>query len=78
MILGRVKLDNTLLTCGQSNFNQVTAWSRNRTLVTVVGDTCATTEPPAPAARKSWTSSVSGFGRKGNSLSLIFQKVSSV
>ena len=35
-MLGRVKLDNTLLTCDQGNFNQITARSRNRALVTVV------------------------------------------
>ena len=38
----------TLLTYDQSNFNQITAWSRKKTLVTVVRDTCTTTEPPAP------------------------------
>ena len=32
-MLGRVKLDNTPLTCDQDNFNQITARSRNRTLV---------------------------------------------
>ena len=31
-MLGRDKLDNTLLTCGQGNFNQITARRRNRTL----------------------------------------------
>ena len=41
-MLGRVKLDNTLLTCDHGNFNQITARSRNRTLVTVVRDTCTT------------------------------------
>ena len=46
--LGRVKLDNTLLTCDRGNFNQITARSRNQTLVTVVRDTCITTVPPAP------------------------------
>ena len=46
MVLGRVKLDNTLLTCDQGNFNQMIAWSRNRTLVTVVRDRCTTTVPP--------------------------------
>ena len=35
-MFGRVKLDNTLLTCDQGNFNQITTRSRNRTLVTVV------------------------------------------
>ena len=47
-MLGRVKLDNTLLTCDQGNFNQITARGRNRTLVTVVRDTSTTTVPPAP------------------------------
>ena len=45
-MLGRDKLDNTLLTCDQGNFNQITVRSRNRTLVTVVRDTCTTTVPP--------------------------------
>ena len=44
-MLGGVKLDNTLLTCDKGNFNQITAWSRNRTLVTVVRDMCTTTGP---------------------------------
>ena len=48
MMLDRVKLDNTLLTCDQGNFNQITARSWNRTQVTVVRDTCTTTVPPAP------------------------------
>ena len=43
-----VKLDNTLLTCDQGNFNQGTAQSQNLTLVTVVRHTCSTTVPPAP------------------------------
>ena len=47
-MLGRDKLDNPLLTCDQSNFNQITARSRDRTLVTVVRDTCTTTVPPPP------------------------------
>ena len=46
-MLGTVKLDNTLLTCGQGNFNQIATRSRNRTLVTVVRDLCTTTVPPA-------------------------------
>ena len=46
-MLGRVKLNITLLTCDQGNFNQITAWSRNRTLVTGVRDTCTTPVPPA-------------------------------
>ena len=46
-MLGRVKLGNTLLTCDQGNFNQITACSRNRTLVTVVRDTCTITVPLA-------------------------------
>ena len=47
-MLGRDKLDNTLLTCDQGNFNQITARSRNQTLVTVVRDMCPTSVPPAP------------------------------
>ena len=47
-MFGRVKLDNTLLTCDQGNFNQITPRSRNRILVTVVRDTCTTTVSPAP------------------------------
>ena len=46
-MLGRVKLDNTLLTCNQGNFNQITVWSQNQTLVAVVRNTCTTTVPPA-------------------------------
>ena len=46
MVLGGVKLDNTLLTCDQGNFNQMIAWSRNGTLVTVLRDTCTTTLLP--------------------------------
>ena len=38
-MLGRIKLGNTLLTCGQGNFNQTTARTRSRTLITVVRDT---------------------------------------
>ena len=34
-MLGRVKLDNTLLTYDKGNFNQITPRSWNRTLVTV-------------------------------------------
>ena len=46
-MLGRVKLDNTLLTCDPGNFNQRTARNRDRTMVTVVkGGT--TTVPPTP------------------------------
>ena len=47
-IRGGVKLDNTLPTCDQGNFNQITTRSRNRTLVTVVRDTCTTTVTPTP------------------------------
>ena len=50
-MLGGVKLDNTLLTCDQSNFNQITARSMNQTLLTVVRDMCTTTVPPAPLFR---------------------------
>ena len=52
-MLGRVKLDNTLLTCDQGNFNQITARSRALTQVTVVRDTCTTTVPAAPHT-KAW------------------------
>ena len=48
-MLGGVKLDNTLLTCDQGNFNQITTRLRNRTLVTVVRDMCTTTVLPAPS-----------------------------
>ena len=41
-------MDNALLTCDQDNFNQITAQSRNQTLVTAVRNTCTTTVPPAP------------------------------
>ena len=47
-MLGRVKLDNTLLECDQGNFSQITAQSWDQTLVTVVRNTCTTTVPPAP------------------------------
>ena len=47
-MLATVKLDNSLLTCDQGNFNQITARSRKRTLVTVVGDTCTTTAISTP------------------------------
>ena len=33
-MFGRVKLDNTLLTCDQGNFNQITARSQNQTQLT--------------------------------------------
>ena len=47
-MLGRVRLDNTLLTWDQGNFNQIAARSRNRILVTVARDICTATVPPAP------------------------------
>ena len=47
--LGGVKLDHTLLTCDQGNFNQITTRLWNRTLVTVVRDTCTTTVLPVPS-----------------------------
>ena len=47
-MLGRDKFNKTLLRCGQDNFNQITAWIRGRTLVTVMRDTCTATVPPAP------------------------------
>ena len=46
-MLDRVKLGNTLLTCDQGNFNQITAWSRDRILVAVVRNMCVTTVSPA-------------------------------
>ena len=46
-MLGRVKLDNTLLTCDQGNFNEITARGRNRTLVTVVRDMCTFVARPS-------------------------------
>ena len=49
------KLNNTLLTCDQGNFNQATARSQNRIQVTVVRDTCTTTVPPAlPPLSRRW------------------------
>ena len=50
-MLGRVKLDKTLLICDHGHFNQITARSHNRTLFTVVRDTSTTTVPPAPRRR---------------------------
>ena len=47
-MLGRVKLDNTRLTCDQGNFNHITARSRNRIQFTEVSDACDTTVPPTP------------------------------
>ena len=46
-MLGRVKMNNTLLTYDKGNFNQMTARSWNRTVVTMVRDTSTTTVPPA-------------------------------
>ena len=37
-MLGKVKLDNTLLTCDKGNFNQITARSRNIILVAEMRD----------------------------------------
>ena len=45
-VLGRVKRDNTFLTCNQGNFNLITARNWNQTLVTMVRDMCTTTVPP--------------------------------
>ena len=53
-MLGRVKLENTLLTCDIGNFNEITARSRNQTLVTVMRDPCTTTVQPAPPITKMW------------------------
>ena len=47
-MVGRDKLDNTLLTYDKGNFNQITARSWNRNLVTVGRNTCTTTVPSAP------------------------------
>ena len=49
-MLGRVKLENTLLTCDKGNFNQITARSQNRSLVIVVRDTSTATVPPVPSS----------------------------
>ena len=38
VMLGRVKLDNTLLTCDWGNYNHITAWSWNWTQVTMVSN----------------------------------------
>ena len=67
-MLGRVKPDNTLLTCDQGNFNQITAWGRNQTLVTVVRDTCTTTVPPAPLCNFNVTSDTSHGGAVLNTI----------
>ena len=48
MILSWVKLDNTLLTCDQSNSYQTIARSWKRNLVTEVKTASATTVPPTP------------------------------
>ena len=53
-MLGTVKLDNTLPLSDQRNVNQITAQSRNPTVVTVVRDTCATIMPPARAKKTSF------------------------
>ena len=45
-MLGRVKLDNILLTYDKSNFNKITTRSRSRTLIKVVRDTCTNTVQP--------------------------------
>ena len=45
-MFGRVKLDNTLLTCDKGNFNQITAKSQNRTPVVI--HLCSSTVPLAP------------------------------
>ena len=44
-MLGRVKLNNTFLTCDKGDFNQRAPWSQNQIHVTVVRDTCTTTVP---------------------------------
>ena len=46
VMLGRGKLNNTLLTCDKGSFNEITAQSQNQTLVTVTRDMCTTTVPP--------------------------------
>ena len=40
-MFGRVKLDDTLLTCNKGNFHQTTARRLHRTLVTVMRETRA-------------------------------------
>ena len=47
-VFDKVKLDNIHLTCNQDNFNYITPWSWNQTLVKVTRDTCTATEPPTP------------------------------
>ena len=42
-MVGRVRLDNTLLKCDKGNFNQVTARSQNQILVIVMRDMCTAT-----------------------------------
>ena len=49
----------TLFSHDQGNFNQITVRSTNRTLVTVVRDTCTTTVPQTPP----WTVVVTKFAR---------------
>ena len=50
-MLDSVKLINTFLTCDKGNFNQITARSRNQTLVTMVRDTRTTTVPTVALVR---------------------------
>ena len=54
-MLGRDTLESTLLTCDQDNFDQITARSWNRTLVSVVRDTCNTTGLPTPHITTSYS-----------------------
>ena len=63
-MLGRDELDSTLLTCDHGNFNQITAWSWDRTQVTVVRDTCTTSVPPAHVIKASLLFSSSSCGLK--------------
>ena len=48
VMLAGVKLYNILLTCDKGRFHQITAWSQDQTLLTVMGDRYTTTVPPAP------------------------------
>ena len=57
-MLGRVKVDNTFLTCDKGNFNQITARSRNRARVTVVRDTCTAIVSPVSLCHNFITNAV--------------------
>ena len=65
-MLGKVKLDNTLLTCDQGNFHQITAGRQNQTPVTVVRDMCTTTVPPATLSGQALFGTSRFIPRKSN------------